>query len=36
MRLMRWFKPFGLGWVILHTAVILGTVVLGNIVRWPK
>ena len=31
MRLMRSFKPFRLGWIILHLVTIGGTLVLGNL-----
>ena len=34
MRLMRWFRPFSIGWIILHIVTIGGTLVLGNVVRW--
>ena len=34
MSLMRYFRPFGLGWIVLHAVVIVGTFLLGYFARF--
>jgi hypothetical protein len=34
MKLLRRLKPYGLGWIILHAVVILGTFFLGRFARF--
>lgn len=34
MRFLRRFKPFGIGWIILHAIVIAGTFAAGFFTRF--
>ena len=34
MGFLRRVKPYGLGWVVLHAIVIVGTFLLGYFVRF--
>jgi len=34
MNLMRRFKPFGAGWIILHAVVVAGTFLAGYFTRF--
>jgi len=34
MKFLRRFKPYRLGWIILHAVVILGTFFLGRYARF--
>jgi len=34
MTLLRRVKPYGLGWIILHAVVIVGTFLLGYLVHF--
>ena len=34
MTLLRRFRPYGLGWIILHAVVVVGTFLLGFFARF--
>ena len=34
MNFLRRVKPYGLGWIILHVVAIVGTFLLGYLVRF--
>ena len=34
MKALRLFRPYGIGWIVLHVAVIAGTFLLGYFARF--